>query len=143
MNFKERSHFHYDIVRKNLAIAKKIQEMKSRLPDKEEVKKMVKAHDNYRVLASHHKGTLPSLDPLIRRKISIESQYMPLIDAPLQSVHKSNRPSMMENLWDNRKPGHSAFTKSPSEQSLIADLILRAETRRKSATRITPKNEYR
>lgn len=98
-----------------MAIAKKIQEMKSRLPNKEGVKQMVKTHDDYKSLASRHKGALPSLDPLIRNKISIESQYWPLIDAPLPTVFKTNRPSILENILDHRHPGQSAFTKSPSE----------------------------
>jgi hypothetical protein len=104
MNFKERSQFHFEVLRKNASIARKIAEMKSRLPDKDGVKQMIKTHDDYRALASRHKGTLPSLDPLIRRKISIDSQHLPLLDLP--AVSKSNRAaSLLDNLYDKRKPG--------------------------------------
>lgn len=101
-----------------MAIAKKIQEMKSRLPDKEGVKQMVKIHDDYKNLASRHKGALPSLDPLIRNKIIIESQYLPMIDVSLPTVIKTNRLSIHEKILDQHhphRPGQSAFTKSPSE----------------------------
>lgn len=59
--------------------------MKSRLPDKNGVKQMIKTHDDYRALVSRHKGTLPSPDPLILRKLSIDSQRIQLIDLPAVS----------------------------------------------------------
>jgi len=75
---------------------------------------MVKLCDNYKKLASRHRGTLPSLDPLIRNKISIESQYLPFIDPPLPTATKTNKPLIFEEILAQRQPGQSAFIESPS-----------------------------
>ena len=137
MNFKERSQFHFDVLNKNISIARKISEMKSRLPDRDGVKQMVKAHDDYSALASRHKGTLPSLDPLIRRKISVDMQHVPLLDLP--QIAKSNRAaSLLDNLVDRDKPGNSTLTKVPTARELLAEFS--PDPRHKSLYQMT--SEY-
>ena len=100
LNAQIRNQFYFDVMKRNDMISRKINGVSSYLPDREGVREMVKKHDERAALASNYKGNLPTIDPLVQRRLSVQSG--------LRKVESKRSFGSLSNKRRVSQPGMSA-----------------------------------